>query len=197
MPLNLLSTWLTNRSNERMTEETNRANISLWREQAAYNAPEAQMQRLQAAGLNPNLAYGQIADSKLGTAPTMQAPRYEAPKMSVADYQQVVNMQANNQLVRAQAARAKAEADYAAYENRALQDAGMIKVDSSPLRFLTRKGLSAYQDVLDGVGRVGDYISGSKPWQMVQSAVEGASKLGTEVMQTTPHVRWARERRSR
>lgn len=33
-------------------------NLDLWNKQNAYNAPSAQMQRLQAAGLNPNLVYG-------------------------------------------------------------------------------------------------------------------------------------------
>lgn len=33
-------------------------NLDLWNKQNEYNAPTAQMQRLQAAGLNPNLVYG-------------------------------------------------------------------------------------------------------------------------------------------
>lgn len=33
-------------------------NLDLWNKQNDYNAPTAQMQRLQAAGLNPNLIYG-------------------------------------------------------------------------------------------------------------------------------------------
>lgn len=33
-------------------------NLDLWNKQNEYNAPSAQMQRLRAAGLNPNLVYG-------------------------------------------------------------------------------------------------------------------------------------------
>lgn len=33
-------------------------NLDLWNKQNEYNSPTAQMQRLQAAGLNPNLVYG-------------------------------------------------------------------------------------------------------------------------------------------
>lgn len=33
-------------------------NLDLWNKQNEYNSPSAQMQRLQAAGLNPNLVYG-------------------------------------------------------------------------------------------------------------------------------------------
>lgn len=39
-----------------------------WHMQNAYNSPEAQMERLKAAGLNPNLVYGNGADAQSSSA---------------------------------------------------------------------------------------------------------------------------------
>lgn len=39
-------------------ERERASNMEMWKIQAAYNSPKEQMARLQAAGLNPNLAYG-------------------------------------------------------------------------------------------------------------------------------------------
>lgn len=41
-------------------------NEKMWHMQNEYNTPKAQMQRLREAGLNPNLAYGQLASSNAG-----------------------------------------------------------------------------------------------------------------------------------
>lgn len=40
-------------------ERENQANLDFWNMQNAYNSPQAQIERYQAAGLNPNLIYGQ------------------------------------------------------------------------------------------------------------------------------------------
>lgn len=46
-------------------------NLDLWNKQNEYNSPTAQMQRLQAAGLNPNLVYGSsVAGNSSGNAST-------------------------------------------------------------------------------------------------------------------------------
>ena len=39
-------------------ERERASNLEMWNKQTAYNAPTEQMARLQAAGLNPNLAAG-------------------------------------------------------------------------------------------------------------------------------------------
>lgn len=61
--------YFTNKSN-------NNQQIKLWNMNNAYNTPAAQMQRLRAAGLNPNLVYGSgsvVGNSSSG-APTVQRP---------------------------------------------------------------------------------------------------------------------------
>lgn len=87
-------------------------NMQAWREQNAYNAPQAQMERLKAAGLNPNLVYGSGAGAagSAGSppsydAPTMrtQVPSFEdkvLPAMSL--YQDIQNKRAQEDNIRKQ-----------------------------------------------------------------------------------------------
>ena len=61
------------------SEEAEKAyarNIEQWQRENAYNDPSAQMARLKAAGLNPNMVYG-TGGAKTVSAPS---PRKEAPK---------------------------------------------------------------------------------------------------------------------
>lgn len=54
--------------NEKMYKQQYSDNIELWNMQNAYNDPRAQMERLEAAGLNPNLVYGGGSGGAAGTA---------------------------------------------------------------------------------------------------------------------------------
>lgn len=55
----LLGTKKANDTNIQLARMANQWNIEQWERDNAYNAPAAQMERFQAAGLNPNLIYGQ------------------------------------------------------------------------------------------------------------------------------------------
>lgn len=132
-------------------QSANEANIQLWREQSEYNKPINQMARLKEAGLNPNLAYGQVAESKASSPPQVQAykPTYN-PAADIAQYQQIKNLEAQNQLIAAQteAARASAFAGAAQanrtaeetrglkYENDSLISSGLLKSDPLMMRML-------------------------------------------------------------
>lgn len=59
---------------ERMYRQQYSDNIEFWRMQNEYNSPQAQMQRLQAAGLNPNLVYGGSSAGAAGQAGSIQTP---------------------------------------------------------------------------------------------------------------------------
>lgn len=66
-------------------ERENQANLDFWNMQNSYNSPSAQMQRYQAAGLNPNLIYGQSNTADQLTAassPNYQAAPMQAEQMS-------------------------------------------------------------------------------------------------------------------
>ncbi len=65
---NIISTAMANEANERMQHEQNKWNLEQWNRNNAYNHPAAQMQRLKAAGLNPDLMYGQNAGGAMGNS---------------------------------------------------------------------------------------------------------------------------------
>lgn len=57
-------------------------NLEQWHRQNTYNSPQAQMERLKSAGLNPNLVYGSGSGSAgtAATSPQHSPARYEAPR---------------------------------------------------------------------------------------------------------------------
>lgn len=61
--------------NKRLAEQQNQYNIDMWKMQAEYNSPQAQMQRFQEAGLNPNLIYGQGSNGNMTSAPEQVVPQ--------------------------------------------------------------------------------------------------------------------------
>lgn len=65
---NIISTAMTNDANERMQQRQNEWNLEQWQRNNEYNSPAAQMQRLKAAGLNPDLMYGQNASGASGNS---------------------------------------------------------------------------------------------------------------------------------
>lgn len=159
--INYFSQRETNESNVEMQSQANAMNSSIaqenrdfqykmWKEQTAYNSPQAQMTRLQAAGLNPNLVYGQIAESKMSAPPATPIAHYDAAKLEapgvgdvnpVAIYQQVKNMQAlnalqNTQLVKEKAAAisAASNAQYDVYSNTEAMKRGVTKYDTPIVR---------------------------------------------------------------
>lgn len=65
---NIISTAMANSANERMQHEQNAWNLEQWYRNNAYNHPAAQLQRIKAAGLNPDLVYGQNASGIGGSS---------------------------------------------------------------------------------------------------------------------------------
>lgn len=54
---------------EQMYDKQYQDNVNLWQMQQDYNSPENQVARLKAAGINPNLAMGQISTGSASSAP--------------------------------------------------------------------------------------------------------------------------------
>lgn len=67
----LLGSYLSYKYNQRLQEQQNQYNLDMWRLQNEYNSPQAQMQRFEDAGLNPNLIYGQGTSGNATHAPEM------------------------------------------------------------------------------------------------------------------------------
>lgn len=55
---NLIMNYSNNRANDRRQQEAYEQNLRMWHLQNQYNSPASQIARLKAAGLNPNLIYG-------------------------------------------------------------------------------------------------------------------------------------------
>jgi len=67
----------TNQANMQLAQYQYSKDIEMWNKGNLYNSPEAQMQRLKSAGLNPNLVYGNGA---VGNS-AGQLPKFNAPQM--------------------------------------------------------------------------------------------------------------------
>ena len=94
------SSMLTNKGAQRRQNLANSQNIEFWNMQNAYNTPKAQMERLQAAGLNPNLIYGSNANTGVAgsIAPSKAAPyniKNPVPLQAALLTAQIDNMNAN------------------------------------------------------------------------------------------------------
>lgn len=101
---------------QKLNQEAFQHDVDMWNRQNAYNTPSAQMERLQAAGLNPNLVYGNggatnTANSaptyNAGSAPDVAAARQAAGSLANAGFNTALNFQ----LQQAQAANLQADTE--------------------------------------------------------------------------------------
>ena len=120
----------------------------MWNLQNEYNSPTQQMARIRAAGLNPNLVYGNgVTGNSSGSTPQYEPAKFNAPTMQayrgwnlgISDaisqflaYRtvkaQVDNMEAQNSLIRQQTAtEATKQANIAASTSRSEFDLNMAK----------------------------------------------------------------------
>lgn len=98
-------------------------NLQMWNLANAYNDPSAQMERLQAAGLNPNLVYGggNVTGNTSGSMPTYERAnagytdrgiQRQQLAMAMKDHQQRITNQAiENDLARQRLVLAERDAD--------------------------------------------------------------------------------------
>lgn len=77
---NIVSTAMTNSANERMQQQQNAWNLEQWHRNNEYNSPAAQLQRMKAAGLNPDLMYGQNASGAAGNSASPATGTNPIPK---------------------------------------------------------------------------------------------------------------------
>lgn len=82
---NLQAVRETNRANRELAEYAYSRDLEMWNRQNQYNSPSAQMERLKAAGLNPNLVYGHGAVGNVSSA----IPRYQVPQVQTPNYKSI------------------------------------------------------------------------------------------------------------
>lgn len=68
------SNQATNAANRKLMDHQYDLNLDMWNRNNAYNDPSAQMSRLHAAGLNPNLVYGSGAAGNASSMPDSVKP---------------------------------------------------------------------------------------------------------------------------
>ncbi len=72
-----------------MYEKTRADNIKFWDMQNEYNSPQKQMERLQAAGLNPNMVYQSGGATQ--AAGSIQTPDVQGGQFRAPDFSQISN----------------------------------------------------------------------------------------------------------
>lgn len=129
-------------------EKAYQRSLKMWNLQNEYNSPTQQMARIRAAGLNPNLVYGNgVTGNSSGSTPQYEPAKFNAPtiqayrgwNLGISDaisqflaYRtakaQVDNMEAQNSLIRQQTAtEATRQANIAASTSRSEFDLSMAK----------------------------------------------------------------------
>lgn len=118
--LGLIGQSINYRQQRKLADLQYSRSLEMMNRQNAYNSPAAQVSRLRAAGLNPNLLYGNGSTATGNT--DVFTPVYNPPapsfrtdtNMNLANafsqYQQIASWQAQEESYRAQAAVAKAQA---------------------------------------------------------------------------------------
>lgn len=101
----------TARENKELAEYQYSKDLEMWNRANEYNSPSSQMERLKAAGLNPNLVYGSgAAQSTAAQLPKYQSPRVEYNMRPAVDPLQMIGAYQDFRLKQAQIQTAEAEA---------------------------------------------------------------------------------------
>lgn len=93
-----------NKANMELARYQYSKDLEMWNKGNAYNAPEAQMERLKKAGLNPNLVYGSgaVANSA-GTLPKYNSPTQDKSYIPPVDTAAMINAYQDFRIKNAQA----------------------------------------------------------------------------------------------
>lgn len=123
----------------------NQWTLDQWYREVGYNSPAAYRARLQAAGMNPDLAYGNVN----GTAPTSGAMTSGAPSQPV-DYSAIAGKQTIGSVVSQVLANEQAQANIAltqAQKNKTNEEAGKTAEEAEGVRIdnLTRGASNALE----------------------------------------------------
>lgn len=104
-----------NQANMDLAEYQFAQNKEMWNTQNEYNAPFAQMQRLQQAGLNPNMIYGSgnAAGNQSGSAPTYDRPEMHSTysRLDLPNVQSVINQYQDFRMRQAQTDNVQAQTE--------------------------------------------------------------------------------------
>ncbi|AXF52010.1 MAG: DNA pilot protein [Microviridae sp.] len=150
------------RFNREMFEKQGQRELEYWRLQNEYNSPIAQMQRLQDAGLNPNLVYGNGATAEGGPLRAGGAPSAPNFKASNYDFSNVVDQvlavkqrQAGIKLTEAQADAVRQNTEVGSFELEARKEIGQsaftrqLQTKIANATFQDEKAINEYANWLE------------------------------------------------
>ena len=133
--INYLTNRENNQANREMQQEANQQNVDLWRMQTEYNTPVNQIARLRKANLNPNLIYGNPTNTA-DSVPEMKASkneRYQMDPLAMANAmlmsKQMQNLEADNEVKRAEARNINANAIAQEKENEKFEEKFLLFKD--------------------------------------------------------------------
>lgn len=121
--VNSFSQHQTNQANDQRQQRQNEYNFRMWELNNQYNDPASQMKRLERAGLNPNLIYGQNAQgaSGMSSSPAQGVSPFQAQSPVQTD----PLMLAQLKLLRAQEYKTQMEGDGQDKQNQIMDRTGM------------------------------------------------------------------------
>ena len=115
---NPISTFMTNKQNLKIANANRNFAYNMWKENNAYNTPEAQKQRLIDAGYNPNM-FEASSNTSSAPAQTIDMPEMQAPQLDnqaggrvFQNYMQALMQKQQIAGMKADIEKSKAEADY-------------------------------------------------------------------------------------
>lgn len=195
---------LQNEYNTQQAQLQNEMNVANWQMQNEYNTPANQMKRLQEAGLNPNLIYGN-GQTSTGNANALEAsvgyPSATAQASNFGDlgmadaartFMQMEQTNANIDVLNSQVQKNEAETQVALQEalnkqtSRALQDLDLhFARDSygSRLAYLSLGNASLEQNMRESQSRV--ELNSQERLNKVATYQEIQSRTGLNLAQTT------------
>lgn len=155
--IGLANSALQHKYNKELADNQFAQNVSMWNMQNEYNSPLSQRQRLEDAGLNPSLLYGNGGGS---TGNASQMPEYQAFGQSIGTNMlqgaQIANLAAQARLTNAQADKQERENPYVERTLQAQIDNYLadVEVKKSTVRKMEREMKKIDVDIL----KVGEEI---------------------------------------
>ena len=148
------SSFIQNAGNKRAARFAAKHNVKFWQMQNRYNHPSQQRQRLEEAGLNPNLIYGSSPSSATGNADSiadMEAPRYEFnnPLQNIHQFASIRQQQASaNYLDQQSTTEAVKRTSMNTDILKQLQNIGGIKLDNQLKKGVLQTSIDAQREAL-------------------------------------------------
>lgn len=164
----LLSTLISNRAARKENDKTreynlklaqmqNQWNVEQWQRENAYNSPSAQLQRLQDAGINPDLIYGGGISNTSASSPQMTAGSAASPTPLVG-MPNVVGDYLDAQLKQAQIDNINANTNKQGVETSILTDQkkfaaaiqqGQINLQNAQIKLIGKQGELTDQQIIE------------------------------------------------